>query len=198
MKKIGLLNFIVIAVLTWQCTSPKAKKKKVNEPREHATSTVVKYDSITIRDNGLTGYFKGPEYNEQGDIAHQFSNKVAKQVGEYLKARYTKKCYLKIDLDQVKITTEGLDQQDSVYYTIAMPFKRVKKCDAFTGIEHCGSWNYQPKFFLNRRFNTLKEHLAADWSVGKMEYKYYKSAEGFQEYWIQFKHKDFQQECSKQ
>ena len=195
MKKVGLLNFMVIAVLMGQCTSTKGKKKNKKETQEQATSTAIKYDSITISDHGLTGYFNGPEYNEQGDIAHQFSNKVANQVGEYLKVRYTKKCYLKIELDQVKITTKGLDQKDSVYYAIEMPFKRVKQCDAFTGIEHCGSWNYQPKLFLNRRFNTLKEHLAADWSVGKMEYKFYKSTEGFQEYWIQFKHKDYQQGC---
>jgi hypothetical protein len=44
----------------------------------------------------------------------------------------------------------------------------------------------------------LKEGLSERCSVGKPAYKYYKNAEGFQEYWIQFKHKDYQSDCIKQ
>jgi hypothetical protein len=79
-----------------------------------------------------------------------------------------------------------------------MPFKRVAKCDAFTGIEHCGSWNYQPIIFLNKRFKELREGLSERCSVGNSAYQFYKNEEGFQEYWIQFKHKDYQADCVKQ
>jgi len=187
-----------IALLTLNCGTRNQKKKPSNPKTPEVVETKPKYDSICISDKGLTGYFKGPEYNEAGDIAHQFSNTVANRVGEYLKDRYSKKCYLKVDLDGIKIITKGLNQADSVYYAIEMPFKRVAKCDAFTGIEHCGSWNYQPRMILNKRFKELKEGLSERCSVGNSAYKFYKTEEGFQEYWIQFKHKNYQSDCNKQ
>jgi len=191
---------VSIALFTLNCSTRNQKKKPSNPTRPEVVETTPTptYDSICISDKGLTGHFKGPEYNEEGDIAHQFSNTVANRVGEYLKDRYSKKCYLKVDLEGINIITKGLNQVDSVYYAIEMPFKRVAKCDAFTGIEHCGSWNYQPGFLLNKRFKELKEGLSERCSVGKPAYKFYKNAEGFQEYWIQFKHKDYQSDCIKQ
>ena len=156
------LLFIAVsaALFTLNCSTRNQHKKpsKTKTP-ERVETTTPTYDSIRISDQGLTGYFKGPEYNEEGDIAHQFSNKVANRVGEYLKDRYSKKCYLKVDLGGINIITKGLNQVDSVYYAIEMPFKRVAKCEAFTGIEHCGSWNYQPSMYLNKRFKELCEGL---------------------------------------
>lgn len=195
------LLFIAVsaALFTLNCSTRNQHKKpsKTKTP-ERVETTTPTYDSIRISDQGLTGYFKGPEYNERGDIAHQFSNKVAARVGTYLKERYLKKIYLKVDLSAVNIQTEGLDQKDSVYYAIDMPFKRVAKCEAFTGIEHCGSWNYQPSMYLNKRFKELCEGLEKNWSVGNSTHQFYKTEEGFQEYWIQFKHKDYQADCVKQ
>jgi hypothetical protein len=187
-----------IALLTLNCSTRTQKKKPTHTTTPEAIETKPTYDSIRISDKGLTGYFKGPEYNEEGDIAHQFSNKVAEYVGAYLKQRYLKNVYLKVDLAAVTIKTEGLNQEDSVYYAIEMPFKRVAKCDAFTGIEHCGSWNYQPRILLNKRFKELREGLSERCSVGNSAYQFYKNEEGFQEYWIQFKHKDYQADCVKQ
>ena len=187
-----------IALLTLNCSTRTQKKKPTHTTTPEAVETKPTYDSIRISDKGLTGYFKGPEYNEEGDIAHQFSNKVAECVGAYLKQRYLKNVYLKVDLAVVTIKTEGLNQVDSVYYAIEMPFKRVAKCDAFTGIEHCGSWNYQPRILLNKRFKELREGLSERCSVGNSAYQFYKNEEGFQEYWIQFKHKDYQADCVKQ
>jgi formiminotetrahydrofolate cyclodeaminase len=56
----------------------------------------------------MFGSYKGLEFNEQGDIAHQFSNKVANVVGTYLKAKYREGLYLKIDLKNTKINTKDL------------------------------------------------------------------------------------------
>ncbi|MFM7596272.1 MAG: hypothetical protein ACKO4Y_08850 [Flavobacteriales bacterium] len=195
-------NYLVlgagIALLTLNCSVKKPKKKTKHTTKTELSKSKPNYDSIRIDDKGLIGYFRGPEYNEDGDIAHQFSNKVAERVGVYLKERYSKKVYLKVDLAAVRIKTQGLNQVDSVYYAIEMPFKRVTKCDAFTGIEHCGSWNYQPILLLNKRFKELREGLSERCSVGNSAYQFYKNEEGFQEYWIQFKHKDYQADCVKQ
>jgi len=187
-----------IALLTLNCSTGNKENKPTKPTTHEVVETKPTYDSIRISDSGLIGYFKGPEYNEEGDIAHQFSNKVADRVGAYLKERFLKKVYLKVDLAAVIIKTEGLNQVDSVYYAIEMPFKRVAKCDAFTGIEHCGSWNYQPRILLNQRFKELREGLSERCSVGTSAYQFYKNEEGFQEYWIQFKHKDYQADCVKQ
>jgi len=194
------LLFIVVGVTLFNlnCSTSNQKKKPSNNTATQIVETTPTYDSIQISDKGLTGYYKGPEYNEEGDIAHQFSNKVAARVGIYLKERYLKKVYLKVDLEGVNIKTEGLDQEDSVYYAIQMPFKRVAKCEAFTGIEHCGSWNYQPRIILNKRFEDLRDRLEKNWSIGNSAHQFYTTEEGFQEYWIQFKHKDYQTDCVKQ
>jgi len=194
------LLFIAVsfALFTLNCSTRNQQKKPTNTTTPAVVETTPTYDNICISDLGLTGYFKGPEYNEEGDIAHQFSNKVAARVGTYLKERYLKKVYLKVDLEGINIITKGLNQVDSVYYAIEMPFKRVAKCEAFTGIEHCGSWNYQPGILLNKRFKELREGLVKNWSVGNSAHQLYKTEEGFQEYWIQFKHKDYQAACVKQ
>lgn len=191
------LIIIALPVLIYSvnCT-PSQRNKKNGKPRHEKTKHIsIKYDSITLTDKGLKGYFKGPEYTEEGDIAHQFSNTVAKKVGHYLKERYKKKVYLKIDLSGIKITTQGLDQLDDVIYTLKMPFQRVSKCEAYTGIEHCGSWDHQEKRLLNERFKELKKGLQTEYSIGPMEHQFYTTSEGFQEYWIQFKHKEYQFDC---
>jgi hypothetical protein len=188
---------VLILGLFWQCTPPKSSKKTKNEAKNtlqtDRKSTPI-YDSIALSDQGFKGYYQGPEFNEQGDIAHQFSNKAAKQIGDYLKVAYGKKTYLKIDFKRIKIVTRGLDQEDSVYYLIEIPFQSAGQCTAHTGIEHCGSWNYQPKLFLNQRLKKQKQSLTKI-SVGKMDCHFFTSSEGFQEYWIAFHHKDYQNGC---
>jgi len=183
--------------LFWQCTPSKTPSKPKNNEDKTVQSDVKPtpiYDSIVLNDQGFKGYYQGPEFNEQGDIAHQFSNKAAKQIGNYLKEAYQKKTYLKIDFKHTKVITKGLDQEDSVYYLLEIPFQPAGPCSAHTGIEHCGSWNYQPKLFLNQRLKKQKQSLT-NMSVGKMECRFFTSNEGFQEYWIAFHHKDYQNGC---
>jgi len=193
-----LINLII---LLWSCTSEGRKKKitweKPNETSQQHEQEIPKpkYDSIQINDSGLVGYFKGPEFNDDGDVGHQFSNTVARIVGNYLKEAYKKQHYLKVDFKNLKVTTKGLNQKDSVTYTMKMPFVTVKKCQAFTGIEHCGSWDNQPLPELNERLTKLKTNLRTRYSLGRMEQTFLKTPEGFVEYWVQFKHKDYQSEC---
>jgi hypothetical protein len=193
-----LLNTML---LLWQCTtetndkSTKVLGKNQSMETEEEKIPKPKYDSIRISDTGLIGYFKGPEFDEDGDIGHQFSNTVAKIVGQYLKEAYTNERYLKVNFNKLKITTKGLDQKDSVHYIMEMPFLKVSKCKAFTGIEHCGSWNDQPMIILDERMTELTTNLKSKYSVGKMEQKFIRTPEGLVEYWIQFKHKDYQKTC---
>jgi hypothetical protein len=189
---------LIIIALFWQC-SPRSKSAKNLKNNERSaidpdTNSTPIYDSIVLNNQGFLGYYQGPEFNEQGDIAHQFSNKAANEIGNYLKEAYRKNTYLKIDFKRTKIMTRGLDQEDSVYYLIEIPFQSSDKCSAHTGIEHCGSWNYQPKLLLNQRLKKQKQSLTKI-SVGKMDTHFFTSGEGFQEYWIAFHHKDYQNEC---
>lgn len=188
---------LLVISLFWQCTPSKTHSRSKNNEEKTVQSDArptPNYDSIVLSDRGFKGYYQGPEFNEQGDIAHQFSNKVANQIGNYLKEAYRKKTYLKIDFKHIKIVTRGLDQEDSVYYLIEIPFQPAGHCSAHTGIEHCGSWNYQPKLFLNQRLKKQKQSLTKI-SVGKMDCHFFTSSEGFQEYWIAFRHKDYQNGC---
>jgi hypothetical protein len=191
--KLKYLLILIPALLFLGCHSSKNKKKS-SDKKEVTHIQIPKSDTVYIDEKGMFGSYKGLEFNEQGDIAHQFSNKVANVVGTYLKAKYREGLYLKIDLKNTKINTKDLDQMDSVVYTIHMPFVRTEKCNAFTGVEHCGSWNYQPNYFLKRRLAEQIESLKKI-SIGKMETRYYKTKEKFKEYWIQFKHKDHQSDC---
>ncbi|MEY4861743.1 MAG: hypothetical protein RL059_1447, partial [Bacteroidota bacterium] len=52
------------------------------------------------------------------------------------------------------------------------------------------------RYFLKKRLVELKKSLQKI-SVGKPNVHFYKTTEKFQEYWIQFKHKDYQRDCGK-
>jgi len=191
-----------ILPLLWQCNiDSKTRKNKTIKEWKKDNNTPIntiqtpKYDSIVMTNIGFKGYYQGPEYNEQGDLAHQFSNKAARLIGDFLKKAYNKQNYLKVNFKKTKIYTKNLDQKDSVYYEIDMPFERVTKCKAFTGIEHCGSWDQQPKEEITERLLKLKKGLREHCSIGAMEYQYFVSNEGFQEYWVQFMHRDYQVPC---
>lgn len=191
-------SLLLITSLFLRCTTDskfhKNPNHSLNKTQQSNIQQAPKYDSIVVTTKGFKGYYQGPEFNEQGDIAHQFSNKAARVIGEYLKEYYRQKTYLRIDLKRTKITTRGLDQEANVYYLLEIPFQSAGPCSAHTGIEHCGSWNYRPKLFLNQRLKKQKQALT-NISVGKMECRFFTSNEGFQEYWIAFHHKDYQNGC---
>lgn len=197
----SMLLFCMTILIACQTDRPKNQdeknKREIQFKRE-------KPDSIRIDKTGLYGIYKGVEFADTGDasrsdVAHQFSNRVADTLGKYLKAQFKAGNYLSIDFQKTKITTAGMDLKDSVVYCITMVFKSEKKCDASTGIEHCGSWSQDEitsRYYLKKRLVELKKSLRKI-SVGKPNVQFYKTTEKFQEYWIQFKHKDYQGDCGK-
>jgi fumarate reductase subunit C len=104
--------------------------------------------------------------------------------------------YLKVDFKNTKITTVGLNLKGYVEFKINMPFVRVNKCDAFTGIVHCGTWVNQKNKTLNIR---LKDQLIKlkRIKVGIIDRGYFSTDEGYKEYWVQFKHYKYQFNCKK-
>jgi hypothetical protein len=194
MKKTLLFNLLFIAVLGIgfnSCQTEKKKQKSI-KPKEKVMEQV-KYpnDSIRITKDFFIANYEGAEFNQDGDIAHQLSNRVADTLGKYLKASFTKGNYLALDFDNTKITTEGLDLKGSVKYCIQFPFLHTNKRDAFTGIEHCGSWDNESDYSLNKK---LQERLInlRKMSIGSIKTRRFTTAEKFKEYWIQFKHKEYQ------
>ncbi len=203
MKSITCLMLLFCMAILIACQTDRTKNKDKKNKREIQLKTE-KPDSIRIDKTGLYGIYKGVEFADTGDVsrrdvAHRFSNRVADTLGKYLKAQFKAGNYLSIDFQKTKITTAGMDLKDSVVYCITMIFKSEKKCDASTGIEHCGSWSQDEitsRYFLKKRLVELKKSLQKI-SVGKPNVHFYKTAEKFQEYWIQFKHKDYQRDCGK-
>ena len=149
----------------------------------------------------MYGTYKGLEFVDTGDVmyndvAHQFSNFVADTLGKFLKASYKAGNYYSIDFKKTKITTKGMDMKDTVVYCINMAFKKTDKCGASTGIEHCGSWGGQEDDLLKKRLDETIQKLAAI-SIGRPKTCKYVTKEKFKEYWIQFKHKNYQGDCAK-
>ena len=193
MKKTLTINFLFIAVLGIGLNSCQAKKNKQKSSQPKKEIKQVKYpnDSIRITKDFFFANYEGAEFNQDGDIAHQLSNRVADTLGKYLKAAFTKGDYLALDFDHTKITTEGLDLKGSVKYCIQFPFLHTNKRDAFTGIEHCGSWDNESNYSLYKK---LQERLVnlQKMSIGSIKTKQFTTPEKFKEYWIQFKHKEYQ------
>ena len=74
-----------------------------------------------------------------------------------------------------------------------MPFQNVTACDAFTCIDHRGSW------VLNRRKtdSDLKEFLFSIQTTPnhKEEIKLFQTDSGLYEYWVQFRSTELQRNC---
>ena len=182
-------------------TNNKQHKRKIQEEERKSELKRKPNYSVTIDQNGLYGTYKGLEFVDTGDVmyndvAHQFSNFVADTLGKFLKASYKAGNYYSIDFKKTKITTKGMDMKDTVVYCINMVFKKTDKCGASTGIEHCGSWGGQEDDLLKKRLDETIQKLAAI-SIGRPKTCKYVTKEKFKEYWIQFKHKNYQGDCAK-
>jgi hypothetical protein len=157
-----------------------------------ACSNEEPYSTITCNEFGCSGRYIGPEFDNskpkgKKDIAHQFSNKIADRVGDELKKLYIQNKYSKVDLENISMSTQDMNGTGNVTYKIHIPFVQVSdSCDAFTAFDHRGGWNHiikergVRKEFVNKRDVQLIEK---------------KTKEGLQEFWIQFKHKDYQSGC---
>ena len=202
--KYGTYLIALISLLLFvECntTNNKQHKRKIQEEERKSELKRKPNYSVTIDQNGLYGTYKGLEFVDTGDVmyndvAHQFSNFVADTLGKFLKASYKAGNYYSIDFKKTKITTKGMDMKDTVVYCINMAFKKTDKCGASTGIEHCGSWGGQEDDLLKKRLDETIQKLAAI-SIGRPKTCKYVTKEKFKEYWIQFKHKNYQGDCAK-
>ena len=180
-------------VILFSCINDKNKK---NSP----TQTLVSISEPPFcSDKKCTGKYTGVEFNnqiEKNDVAHQYSNIMSKAVGDQLKKLYQEGKYSRVDFDQIIIKTTGMGEgNNQVVYEIEIPFIRVKnKCEATTGFDHSGGWSHLPDLegrkedLLNGKTNIVL-NKALDISPLKT------TPEGLQEYWIQWKHNDYQKKC---
>jgi hypothetical protein len=148
---------------------------------------------ISCNDEGCSGRYKGPEFIDGDDVAHQFSNKMAAAVGDALKEAYREGNYSKVDFSNIQMTTKGMGS-GKVTYVLSIPFVKVnQKCDAYTSFDHVGGWNHTPA--LAKRKQELSGALMEGQQLNISELK--TTPESLQEYWIQWKNKTTQAECKK-
>lgn len=171
------------------------------------TADTIKRYNYTIEtpvcnERGCTGCYAGPEFVDVEtaeklgltgtDIAHNYSNLMARHVGDQLKKMYTSGNYVKVDLNGIKMTTKGMDDGDEfVEYTIEIPFIPVSsRYEAMTSFDHCGGWGHPPA--LAERKTQLLGSPARIVKNSKLWISpLYKTPEGLEEYWIQWQHRDY-------
>ena len=172
------------------CDSKNVKKESTTESKSNKKPIL----TSSISDKGFLGKYVGVEFEGKVDLAHRFSNKATDIIGKHLKKSYEKGEYLKVDFKNTKITTSGLDLKGNVEFVIEIPFVKVDKCEAFTGIEHVGTWVNQNNEKLDARLNEKLQNITTI-SVGEADKAYFHTEQGYKEYWIQFKHKNYQTLC---
>ena len=146
---------------------------------------------IICTDSSCVGTYIGPEFYLGDDIAHQFSNKICKSVGDKLKELYKKGDFSKVNFSKILMSTEGMGT-GNVIYKITIPFSKVKeKCQAYTSFDHVGGWNHEPD--LSERKAQLKSVLLKGETLNISNL--IRTKEGLQEYWIQWKNKEIQSNC---
>jgi len=148
---------------------------------------------ITCTTAACEGTYRGPEFIDGSDVAHQFSNEMARVVGDKLKELYKAGLYSRVDFSGIRMSTEGMGS-GKVSYRLSIPFSRVdEKCLAYTSFDHVGGWNHAPA--LAARKNQLKSALLKGDSLYISDLK--TTPEGLQEYWIQWKNKTIQAACAR-
>ena len=157
-------------------------------------------------ESGCKGKYTGPEFEKMGDntksdIAHQYSNVITKAVAAKLKDLYKNGIYSRVNFSGIKMETKGMGS-GNVTYTVDIPFERANdKCDSRTGFAHVGGWGHKPELQTRKkeiwgyippgksRNTVVDNHL----DVSQLT----TTPEGLEEYWIQWKHWDYQSECEK-
>ena len=177
------------ALLIFSCRSPR---KEVKNTKTKPEKNLV----IVCNDSFCKVNYLGPEFTIQKgeiiDTAHRMSNLISGEVGKKLKSLFDKKKYAKVDLNKVRMTSIDMDNLGSVKLEIFIPFKRVKTpCEARTGFDHSGGWDHDPEIEIRKK-DLSRIALCKELEVSPL----IKTTENFQEYWIQWKHKDFQVNCA--
>lgn len=170
-NRLKLIFFL--AIFGFACSNPPTKSE------------------IHCSDYRCVGTYVGPEFIENEDIAHQFSNKICNSVGDHLKSLFIAGKYSKVDFPKIKMSTIGMGT-GMVTYKISIPFIRVKsRCQAYTSFDHSGGWNHAPD--LEERKIQLNNALLPNQKL--VISPLFKTKEGLQEYWIQWKNKELQEDC---
>ena len=159
------------------------------------SSEILNIDDETVEiectEKSCIGTYSGVEFIGNSDVAHQFSNRMSEVVGDKLKQLYNTGNYSKVDFSNVIMTTKGMGS-GNVVYKLTIPFKTVnEKCQAFTSFDHVGGWDHEPA--LSSRKAQLQSALLKGEQLDISELK--QTAEGLQEYWIQWKNKTIQVDC---
>ena len=179
-------------LLLFSCTSNSPKKEEVKTTKVKPEKDLV----MVCTDSFCKVNYSGPEFTihkgEIIDTAHRMSNLISGEVGKKLKSLFDKKKYAKVDLNKIRMTSIDMDNLGSVKLEIFIPFKLVKNpCEARTGFDHSGGWDHDPE--IEKR----KKQLSGIAVCEQLEISsLIKTPENFQEYWIQWKHKDFQANCA--
>jgi len=193
-KYVFIISFLLFSgVILFSCINDK------NKNNSNTQILVSISDPPVCSDKKCTGKYSGVEFNnqkEKNDIAHQYSNILSKAVGDQLKKLYQEGNYSKVDFEHILMKTDGMGNGNNfVVYELEIPFIKVNnKCEAMTGFDHSGGWGHLPDLegrkedLLNGKTNIVL-NKALDISTLKT------TPEGLQEYWIQWKHRDYQKKC---
>lgn len=197
---------VLIAIYSFSCSSSEENKtdqsssaKDTSKVRLVDTPTFVAEVKTEIKDNYLFFSYKGPEFavvnGQMNDTAHRLSNYAARLTGDQLKKLFKEGKYSKVDLSKIVMKTKGMDNKDSVHYTLKIPLIRVKSaCAAFTSFDHSGGWNHEPD--LKKRLEDLKKPGRTSVHCNSLRVsKRYITKENLQEYWIQWKNRQLQGNC---
>lgn len=161
----------------------------------------VQIDTPHVSDSACFGTYRGVEFIDSRfiehfdlngtDIAHQYSNKICEYVGKYLKKRFLEGAYLRVKLSKIKLVTKGMNDDDNyVEYSVFVPFEKCTKERAMTAFDHSGGWGHIPEI-QKRKAQLLTSPNKIVWRKKLFVSKLYKTPEGLQEYWIQWKHSNF-------
>ena len=178
------------ALLIFSCSSPKKEEVKNTKVKPEKNLVIVCNDSFCKVN------YSGPEFTihkgEIIDTAHRMSNLISGEVGKKLKILFNNKKYAKVDLKKIRMTSIDMDNLGSVKLEIFIPFKRVQNlCEARTGFDHSGGWDHDPAI-EKRKKQLLGIAVCEQLEISSL----IKTPENFQEYWIQWKHKEFQANCA--
>jgi hypothetical protein len=154
-------------------------------------------------EDGCSGTYKGPEFDNNRDVAHKYSNTMANAVGNKLKELYDAGTYVKVDMEAITMSATSVHNDTNsnpTEVTITIPFVKVTdKCDAYTSFDHVGGWGHTPE--LEIRKSELSSALIPGETFDiSQEKNTNPNSPNFpdgslNEYWIQWKEKTRQSNC---
>lgn len=188
--RIGLFYLLMTSLVS--CFSRERDLQTSTISVEKVVDSLSPIYNIICSDSGCYGVYSGPEFDRskpkiEQDVAHRLSNAISKSVGEELKKLYQEKKYVKVDLENISMSTKDMDGLDDVVYEVNIPFIEVPNaCDAFTAFDHRGGWGH------SKKERGVRKEFAKEKDVRIIEKS---TEEGLQEFWLQYKHKDYLIDC---